>query len=145
MSIAVTDTTKNSGGGAVAGSVTSFYLSANSSLGAGDVLLGGRSTGLISPAAPRSVSTSLTIPPGIAAGSYYIIAKADDADAVPETDETDNIRAVLIHISPDLIVSVLTVPASAVRRLDDLRFRHDEEPGPGNRGGDRDAALPLDQ
>jgi subtilase family serine protease len=114
MSIAVTDTTKNSGGGSVAGSVTSFYLSANSSLGAGDVLLGGRSTGLISPASSTgSVSTSLTIPSGIAAGSYYIIAKADDADAVAETDETDNTRAVLIRISPDLIVSVLTVPASA--------------------------------
>ena len=38
---------------------------------------------------------------------------ADDGGAVPETSGTNNTRAVLIRLSPDLIVSALTVPATA--------------------------------
>ena len=114
MAITVTDTTKNSGGGAAASSTTSFYLSANSSFGAGDILLGSRVAGALAAGTSTApVSTSLTIPAGTAPGSFYLIARADDLGAVAETDETDNTRAVLIRISPDLIVSALTVPASA--------------------------------
>jgi hypothetical protein len=51
----------------------------------------------------------LTIPGGTPAGSYYIIAVADDGGAVPETNEANNTRAVLIRLSPDLIVSSMTV------------------------------------
>ena len=47
------------------------------------------------------------------AGSYYIVAKADDSGVVPETDETNNTRAVLIRLSPDLIVNPITAASTA--------------------------------
>ncbi len=112
--VTVTDTTKNQGSGSTAvPSRTSFYLSSNSTYGAGDVLLGSRTVGILAPNALSSASTTFTIPVSTLPGSYYIVALADDGGAVPERDETNNTRAVLIHLSPDLIVSALTVPASA--------------------------------
>lgn len=114
LPIAVTDTTKNKGGGTAAVFATAFYLSANSTLGAGDVLLGSRTlTAGLSPNASSSDSTTLTIPASTAPASYYLIAKADDGGAAAETIETNNTRAVLIRISPDLQVSTLSAPTSA--------------------------------
>ena len=60
------------------------------------------------------MSTTLTIPSGTAPGTYYIVAVADDGNAVAETSETNNTRATVIKLSPDLIVSALTVPTTAV-------------------------------
>jgi subtilase family serine protease len=45
------------------------------------------------------VTTALTIPAGTAAGSYYLIAKADGDTLVPETNETNNTRVSLISVS----------------------------------------------
>jgi len=42
--------------------------------------------------ASNSGSASLTIPAGIATGSYYLIARADGGGVVAESDETDNTR-----------------------------------------------------
>ncbi len=113
LSITVTSTTKNQGGGQAAESTTKFYLSTNKTYGNGDVWLGDRAIGSLDPGKTNAGSTTLTIPAGTAAGSYYILALADGADAVAETIETNNITADQIKISPDLIVSTLTVPASA--------------------------------
>ena len=46
LPVDVTDTTKNQGPGSAAASRTAFYLSANATLGAGDVLLGSRPVGV---------------------------------------------------------------------------------------------------
>ena len=110
----MTDTTKNQGAGSSArGTTTSFYLSVNTTIGAGDTLLGSRSVGILGPAGTDAVSTTLTIPPGTTPGTYYIVAVADDGNAVPETIETNNTRAAVIRLSPDLIVSAFTVPVTA--------------------------------
>ena len=109
LPVDVTDTTKNQGTGSAAASGTVFYLSANAALGAGDVLLGSRPVGVLLPNSSSTIKTTLTIPGGTPAGSYYIIAVADDGGAVPETNEANNTRAVLIRLSPDLIVLSLTV------------------------------------
>jgi subtilase family serine protease len=109
LPVDVTDTTKNQGAGSAAASGTAFYLSANAALGAGDVLLGSRPVGVLLPNGSSTIKTTLTIPGGTPAGSYYIIAVADDGGAVPETNEANNTRAVLIRLSPDLIVSSMTV------------------------------------
>ena len=58
-------------------------------------------------------STSLTIPAGTPAGTYYIIAKADADGAVAETQEGNNTFARSVQIGPDLAISALTVPATA--------------------------------
>jgi subtilase family serine protease len=114
LPVTVTDTARNQGGGStVIASTTSFYLSANSTYGAGDVFLGSRTAAILAPNATSSAPTTFTIPAATLPGSYYIVARADDAGAVAESNETNNIRAVLIRLSPDLIVSVLTVPSSA--------------------------------
>jgi hypothetical protein len=77
----VTDTTRNQGPGPAAASGTAFYLSANATLGAGDVLLGSRQVGVLLPNSSSTIKTTLTIPGGTPAGRYYIIAVDDGAGA----------------------------------------------------------------
>jgi subtilase family serine protease len=115
QSIIVTETIANQGGGGATASVTRFYLSANASLDAADVLLeGSRAVADVAPGASSAGSTSVRIPQGVVAGTFYIIAKADAENAVGETLETNNTRAQSIVVGPDLIVSSAVVaPASA--------------------------------
>jgi subtilase family serine protease len=110
-SINVTDSTTNQGGGSIGPTVTRFYLSANSVLDASDPMIGSRSVPALDAAATSSGSTSLFIPSGISAGSYYLIAKADADDAATETSETNNSYARTLLIGGDLVVSALTAPA----------------------------------
>lgn len=113
--ISVTDTTVNQGGGAAAASSTTFFLSGNFTLDAGDITLGGSRT--VAPLAPGASSvgaTSLTIPPATAAGTYYLIAKADEDGSVAETQEANNVRAAAVRIGADLAVSSASLPSSTV-------------------------------
>ena len=49
-----------------------------------------------------------------APGDYRILAIADGAGEIAETNETNNTRASgILRVGPDLVVSVLTVPATA--------------------------------
>ena len=98
--ISVSDTTKNNGGGDAGASTTKLYLSTNTTWDAGDTYLGSRAVPLLTAGASSSGSTSVTIPSGIATGKYYIIALADDGNAVAETNETNNKRTKAITINP---------------------------------------------
>jgi subtilisin family serine protease len=98
QTISVTDTTKNVGGGGAAASLTQVFLSANSSLDASDILIGSRSLPALAAGASNSGAASVTIPQGIAAGTWYIIAKADAGGAVTEISETNNTYARSIKI-----------------------------------------------
>ena len=109
----VSDTTRNQGGGATPATVTRFYLSTNGTLDAGDVLLGGRSVAALAPGASDSGSVSLTIPAGTAMGTYYLIAKADGDDALPETSETNNTFLRILTVGADLLVSTVSAPNNA--------------------------------
>jgi subtilase family serine protease len=113
LPITATDTIKNQAGAGAGASTTKFYLSTNSTFGSGDVLLGTRAIPPLALGASNSGSTTLTIPPGTAAGTYYIVAVADADNLVTEADETNNSKSAVIKISPDLIVSVLTGPKTA--------------------------------
>jgi subtilase family serine protease len=108
----VTDTTTNAGAGDAGTSTTSYYLSANTVLDAGDVLLGSRAVGGLAPGASDSGSVTLTLPAGTAAGSYYVIARADDGQVVTESQETNNTLARAVQVGPDLAVTALSVAAS---------------------------------
>ena len=113
-SIVVTDTTTNQGGGAAAASATSFFLSANAVLDAADVLLGSRAVPPLAAGSADSVSTTLTVPPTTSAGLYFVLAKADAANAVVEAQEANNVRtSTPIRIGPDLIVPTLAVSPMA--------------------------------
>ena len=111
--ITVSDTTTNGGGSPAAASTTAFYLSANNVLDASDLPLGTRAVPPLAAGATSVASTLLTIPTGTAAGGWYVIARADAADAVVETQEGNNTAARLVQVGPDLIVSVLTSPTTA--------------------------------
>src|SRR6185436_13029326 len=105
--------TKNQGGGPADPSTTYFYLSTNTTYGAGDVFLGSRDAGVLNPGATSNGPTTVTIPAGTSTGNYYILAIADGPGTVAETNNANNTLAVLIRLSPDLIISVLSAPASA--------------------------------
>ena len=113
LAIAVSDTTSNTGGSGAAASTTTFYLSSNSTLDAADVALGSRAVPALAAGASSSGTVSLAIPPGTAAGTYYLVARADAADAVVETSEANNLNNRSLVIGPDLIVNAFTAPSSA--------------------------------
>ena len=120
--ISVTYTTQNIGNDTVAASKTRFYLSADTGLlictapnvpvGC-DPVLGNRDVAALAAGVSIPATTSLTIPTGQAAGTYYIIAKADGPNLIPEANETNNTKfSAAIKIGPDLIVSALTAQAT---------------------------------
>ncbi len=113
-SISITDTTKNQGGGGSSASATSFYLSPNVLLDATDTLLTSRSVGALTAGAIESATTTVSIPADTAAGTYYIVAKADGPGAVPETHEANNVKfSAAIKIGPDLVESSTVIPTVA--------------------------------
>jgi subtilisin family serine protease/subtilase family serine protease len=111
--ISVTDTTKNQGASPAAASVTSFYLSTNSTVDATDTPIGSRPVSALIAGGSEMVTTSLQIPAGVAAGTYYIVAKADGGGSLAETIETNNERAsTAIRIGGDLVLTAMTAPVS---------------------------------
>ena len=89
-------------------------MSTNTLIDASDISLGTRAVAPLSPGAVDSAATTLTIPAGTSVGNYYLIAKADSGLSVTESNENNNVKAgSVIPIGPDLVVSALTVPASA--------------------------------
>ena len=111
--IAITETTTNAGGGPVPASVTRFFFSANATLDAADTpLAGGRSVDDLDAGEASIGTTTTTLPDGLTAGTYYVIAKADGDGTVVETLESNNTAARSIAIGGDLTVSALTVPAN---------------------------------
>jgi len=107
--ISVTDTTKNQGGGNASASATRYFLSTNTTLDAGDTALGSRAVPPLAPGATNSQTSTLTLPPGLAAGTYYIAVEADADNVVAETAETNNVSYTTVRVGPDLVVSALSV------------------------------------
>jgi len=97
--ITVNDTTKNQGGKPTGIFTTNFYLSVDSVYqAASDTLIGSRTILTLLNGTSNVGSSSVTIPSGKAAGTYYIIARADGGDSVVETLETNNTKAYRIVV-----------------------------------------------
>jgi subtilase family serine protease len=111
--VSLTDTTANTGMGDVPASLTGFYLSSDLKLDEGDAFLGSRTVPALAAGATNSGNASVTIPAGTATGTYYLIAKADTGNSIPEISESNNTVSRTIKVGPDLTVSALTVPATA--------------------------------
>jgi subtilase family serine protease len=114
QSIVVAETTKNVGAGTADPSVTQFYLSADSALDPSDILIGSRNLPALIAGASSSGSTTLTIPPGTAAGNWCIIAKADAQEVVAETSEGNNTYAQPIKIVAALTMAFMSKPATVL-------------------------------
>ncbi|OHB69634.1 MAG: hypothetical protein A2W23_01090 [Planctomycetes bacterium RBG_16_43_13] len=112
--ISIKDTTKNQGAGTAGASTTKFYLSTNTTLDPSDTPLGSRSVPSLGVGSLSTGTSSVTLP-NVPTGKYYIIAMADDAKIISESNETNNKKTKVIYIGPDLIVSTLTAPISAAR------------------------------
>jgi subtilase family serine protease len=108
----VTDTTKNAGSIAVAASFTHFYLSPNAALSADDILIGSRPVDSLGAGDVSTISTTLAVPAGTTPGLYYLFAKADGANTVPETQENNNTQIRSVKVGPDLVAAVSSVPSS---------------------------------
>jgi len=113
QSLAISETTQNQGASAAAASVTRYYLSTNGALDPSDVFLGERSVPSLGADAGSSTTTSVTVPTGITAGTYFVIARADATDLVLESAENNNLASRAIQVGADLLLSALSVPGSA--------------------------------
>ena len=111
--VSIGDTTRNQGSGAAPGSVTRFFLSKDALLDAADPVLGSRAIDPLAVGAVSAGATSVTLPSPLAAGSYFVFAKADAPNQIVEVNESNNTRPATVKIGPDLVVAALTVPARA--------------------------------
>jgi subtilase family serine protease len=118
-SFTVTDTTANRGALASTGSVTRFYLSLDRVRNTGDLLLTGtRSVGALAPSAASTGTTTVTIPATTPAGTYALLACADDTSVNVESSETNNCTAAAGSVSiraPDLVATSVTNPPANAR------------------------------
>lgn len=111
--IAVSDTTLNAGDGPAPESRTAFYLSTNFSVDASDVTLGARTVPALAPGGASAQTTTVTIPDGVGAGTYYVLAQADGDLAIAERSEFNNLRSAMLRLGPDLVVTALSAPTIA--------------------------------
>jgi subtilisin family serine protease len=91
-SFAVTDTVLNQGAGTAAASTTRYYLSANGVSGL-KRLTGSRSVPPLPPYTASTGTVNAQIPNTMLAGTYFLLACADDQLAVKESNEANNCRA----------------------------------------------------
>lgn len=75
-----------------------YYLSANTILDAGDILLEYDYVATLPAGSSGYETATLTIPNGLATGTYYILFKADYLDWVDESDENNNVDYQPIYI-----------------------------------------------
>lgn len=114
--VIVTDTVSASATGAPAGSFSvAYYLSADQTITASDILLGSRQVNGLAAGDSSTAGTTLTVPLNIHGGLYYIGAIADNTNVVFESDETNNAAAgnQVTVTGPDLTITAATAPAGA--------------------------------
>jgi subtilase family serine protease len=111
--VVITDTTSNKGVAPALPTSTRFYLSANSTFDATDVLLGSRAVPALDPGATSTASTTLQIPAATGTGTYYVIAVADATGSVPESNENNNRVGIILFVGPDLVISTVSAPSTA--------------------------------
>jgi len=116
----VTDTVFNVGQVAAGTSTTRYYLSIDGAKSAGDILLtGSRPVPGLAKNTSNSGTATVTIPTTTAVGTYYLLACADDLNAVIETDNSNCVFAnpgqVTVTRSDLIMSTVSTNPATMVR------------------------------
>ena len=74
--------------------------------------IGTQAAPALAPGATSAVAAQVTIPADTAAGSYFIIAKANSVTPIAETNANNNTRARTTVVGPDLTISFVS-PSSA--------------------------------
>ncbi|MBI5409216.1 MAG: peptidase S8, partial [Nitrospirae bacterium] len=100
QSISISDTTRNQGAGTAGASTTKYFLSKDTIYNPWDTYLNGRTVAqLAASTSDIGNPTSVTIPAGLSAGKYYIIAISDANGDVPESAEANNNKTKQINIT----------------------------------------------
>ena len=100
--LSMSATVANQGAGLASSSAVGYYLSTNRVLDAGDRLLG------TSPGAALGINLdaarllAVTVPGNVAAGAYYVLFVADPANAVAETNESNNLASLPVTVTQPL-------------------------------------------
>ena len=116
--LAITNAVKNSGPAPAGPFTVRLYLSADTILDGGDVLLGSRAVGGLGAGATSLAVTIVTIPVATPApADYHVIAMVDALDQQVETDEANNVLASVSTVAislyrADLTVTAVTMPAA---------------------------------
>jgi subtilase family serine protease len=93
----------NAGADPVGSFSNGFYLSTDAAITPGDIYLGGNSNSSLAAGGSFNWSSpTLTIPAATAPGKYYIGILVDRANAVAETNETNNYVSVPLAVEPPL-------------------------------------------
>ena len=104
-------TVRNQGAVGAGASLLDFYWSTNSSLDATDTLLATQNIGPLGANAIQSGQTPVVIPSDATLGTYYILARADSANSVEESSESNNTSLESILVGGDLVVADFSMPA----------------------------------
>jgi subtilase family serine protease len=123
----VTDTVQNAGMARSGPSTTRYYLSLDGVKSPNDTLLGGSHPAHgLDPGATHTGTVTVTIPAGTPLNSYFLLACADDLNAVAETNEGNNCiassTATVTVARPDLVETTATTNPSAPTRAPGTAF-----------------------
>lgn len=104
---------RNAGGTRAGATSTVLRLSSDAAVG-NDRALGAISTPILAAGASRTVTASVTVPPGTPRGRYYVVACADGKGAVAESRENDNCRVSTSRVLVDGRPDAVNDPASSL-------------------------------
>lgn len=90
--VSVSARVNNLGKGRAASSMLTFYLSTDESITVDDIMLGEKKISSLAGGGEQIVTATITIPPALAARTYYIGAVIDRADSILETNEANNAK-----------------------------------------------------
>ena len=109
---------RNVGGEEALGFTMRFWVSADRTLGAGDVEIGtSTTTADVQPGQSANFTLDAPIPTGLNPGPYYLLAEVDPLNVVREDSETNNVGVYgpfdIGLPAPDLVVESIAVPPEA--------------------------------
>ncbi|WP_320019757.1 CARDB domain-containing protein [Labilibaculum manganireducens] len=117
---------KNIGKGYARSSELGFYLSSDNLFDQTDEFLAKEPVEAITEGSSQSVNSNITLPSGLASGTYYIIFVADYSGKLGETDKDNNNAFCELSINyPDLEVSNQSLSVSDLNSGDDLKVFYD--------------------
>jgi subtilase family serine protease len=109
---------KNQGAGNAVTNYTGFYLSTDTILDGGDIYLGSDDVNPLTAGSSSTESASVNLAKTLAAGNYYLFAKADGGNAISESDENNNVSYQAITIAEamksDLIINSISATSATV-------------------------------
>ncbi len=129
--VLVSDVVRNDGDVSSVAFVVGVYLSADSVVTEDDRLLGVRTVPALAPAESSAiVDHPLPIPTDVQAGTYFIGAIADVGDAIPETNEIDNVAVALGTLNvtvpplPDIVPTAISATPNVIQaaNLEPIQF-----------------------